>query len=432
MITTNTLSSMPASTAAPLHGRHHTGLTRPGRLGGVFLGGLLGISVAVPATAAMFETDNFQIYGDFRARLENDWDSQKTDGTDRDDRLRARIRARVGMKYKPNDNFTFDTRLRTGSDDSHQSPHITVADFSGNDTGDSDVNFDKWYLKGETDSLWGWIGRNSFPFWKQNELFWDDDATPAGIAAGYKHGIGSDSKLALNTGYLSLPSGMQEFCGDMGAAQVVFSTKVNDTGLTAAGGFFSFDGDSLRSNGQPSDSDCQVDLDGDGNTRDDLLLDGNGLRDYEIWVVNLQAKLRAMGMPLTLGVDYMHNAEDYSATDSDPLTAAHKDETDGYVISAKLGQLKEPSDWLGAVYYANIETFAVNSSYAQDDWVRWGSAVESRGSNMEGFELRAGYVPARKMNILARLYIVDQIEKRPGATHEEDGNRFRVDFNYKF
>ncbi len=154
------------------------------------------------------------------------------------------------------------------------------------------------------------------------------------------------------------------------------------------------------------------------------------MRDYTIWVGNIQAKWKAGNIPLTLGLDIIHNSEDYSDADIDPFfsvtDAVDPDDTDGYVLSLKAGQLKAAGDWLGAYYYARIETFAVNSSYAQDDWVRWGSATESRGSNMRGHELRLARAFAKNMNLVARLYIVEAI------TNKEDGNRLRVDFNYKF
>ena len=43
------------------------------------------------------------LYGDFRGRLETDWDSRRSDGTTRDDRTRLRIRLRAGLTFKPRD-----------------------------------------------------------------------------------------------------------------------------------------------------------------------------------------------------------------------------------------------------------------------------------------------------------------------------------------
>ncbi len=74
--------------------------------------------------------DMLDIFGDFRFRFEQDWDSKDTSGVKRDDRARARIRARIGLKIIPNDFFEFYARLRSGDKNSQQSPHITVEDFS--------------------------------------------------------------------------------------------------------------------------------------------------------------------------------------------------------------------------------------------------------------------------------------------------------------
>ncbi len=361
---------------------------------------LVALAILIPATAgaAIFEQNGFKITGDFRARAEADFDSQRASGVPRDDRNRIRIRARLGLDYAATDAFSFGLRLRSGSDDSHQSPHVTVLDFDDNDTGDADFNFDKWFLKARGERVWSWIGRNSLPLWKQNELYWDDDVTPAGIAFGFKTGSGERS-LAFNSGYFSLPVGMQEFAGNLAAAQLVFSGK----GFTVAAGLLDVDAN-------PSDADAA------------RLLRSNGLRDYSIWVGSLQGKLAKW----TLGADVMHNDESYSPSDPDPVTAAHFDQTDGYVLSVKYGGLGNKGDWLAAVYYAEIEAFAVNASYAQDDWVRWGSATETRGSDIKGSELRFAYALEKNVNLVARLYLVESITTR------EDGNRFRLDFNYKF
>ncbi len=357
-------------------------------------------SLLLPAIAgaAIFEKNGFKITCDFRARAEADFDSQRASGVPRDDRNRIRIRARLGLDYQAGDVLSFGLRLRSGSDDSHQSPHVTVLDFDDNDTGDTDFNFDKWFLKARGETAWGWIGRNSLPFWKQNELYWDDDVTLAGLGFGFKTDAGAGS-FAFNGGYFSLPVGMQEFAGNLAAAQLVFSGK----DFRLAAGLLDVDAN-------PGDADAG------------RLLRGNGLRDYSIWVGSLQGKFGKW----TLGADVMHNDEGYSPNDPDPITAAHHDQTDGFVLSVKYGGTKAKGDWLGAVYYAEIETFAVHSSYAQDDWVRWGSAVETRGSDMEGTELRFAYALEKNMNLVARLYLVESI------TTGEDGSRLRLDFNYKF
>ena len=355
------------------------------------------------------DAGKLSVYGDFRGRLEADWDSHRSDGSERNDRNRLRVRLRAGLEYKANDNISFGFRVRSGSDNSQQSPHITVVDFNDNDTGDAHFNFDKWYFKYSSGNASVWLGRNSLPFWKADELLEDDDATPAGLGFTYKA-----DQITLNAGYFSNPAGMKNFTGNTGVAQIVWNTAVGDTKLVFAGGVLAIDADPTNSN-------------------NGLLLDNNGARDYTIWVGSVQASLETMNRPLKLNLDLLHNSKDYSASDPDAFTAFHRDETDGYVVSAILGDTGDRGDWLFGYYYAHMEMFAVNNSLSQDDWVRWGSATQTRASNFEGSEFRAAVGLGNNMNVVARLYIVDGIKLRSAtSTDKEDGNRLRIDFNWKF
>lgn len=361
------------------------------------------------ADISLDDNGKLSVYGDFRARLEADWDSQRSDGSERDDRNRLRVRVRAGLKYVANEQVSFGFRIRSGADDSQQSPHITVIDFDDNDTGDAHFNLDKWYFKYNAGRTSTWIGRNSLPFWKANEMVLDDDVTPAGLGFSYQA-----DKVRFNAGYFSKPAGVQNFTGNTGVAQVVFDTTVGNTSLVFAGGVIVVDADANSSN-------------------NGLLLDNNGARDYTIWIGNVQASLTAMDRPLKLNLDLIHNSKNYSASNPDAFTAFHRNETDGYVISARLGDTNERGHWLFGYYYSHIETFAVNNSLAQDDWVRWGSATQTRASNFEGSEFRAAVGLGNKMNVVARLYIVDAIKRRSATSlDKEDGNRFRVDLNWKF
>ena len=376
-----------------------------------FSAGLALLFSAVPCWAGipLDDTGKLSVYGDFRGRLEADWDSHRSDGSERDDRNRLKIRLRAGLEYVANEKISFGFRFRSGSDDSQQSPHITVVDFDDNDTGDAHFNLDKWYFKYSTGKAAAWLGRNSLPFWKANESVLDDDTTPAGLGFTYKA-----DRVTFNAGYFSNPAGMQNFTGNTGVAQVVLSTAVGDTKLLFAGGVIAIDADT-------------------DNPNNGFLLENNGARDYTIWVGNAQASLRAMNRPLKLNLDVIHNSKDYSASDPDTFTAFHRNETDGYVVSARLGDTDDRGHWLFGYYYSHIETLAVNNSLAQDDWVRWGSATQTRASNLEGSEFRAAVGLGNKMNVVARLYVVDGIKLRSATSlDKEDGNRFRVDFNWKF
>jgi len=346
------------------------------------------LTSAIDASAAIFATEEFEVYADMRLRGEHDWDSQDATGVPRHDRPRLRVRARLGFDYHRDDHLSFAMRLRTGAQENHQSANVSILGFGADDdTGDADFNFDRWLVRYQREGLWTWAGRDEKPFWQPNDMFWDADA--------------------VNLGYHSLPVGMRNFSGNLASGQVVWRGTFGGVDLTVAGGVFRFDAD-------PDDADGQ------------RLLNGNGARDYTIAVLNGQARVPLGGRPLSVGADFMHNAENYDPDDEDPFTAAHADQIDGYVLSGLYGGLEERADWLVGYYFARIETLAVHSSYAEDDWVRWGTAEETRASDLKGHELRAGYAFSPTINLLARLFLVEAI------TSVEDGKRFRVDLNIEF
>jgi hypothetical protein len=385
----------------------------PGWLCSAFFGILLSTTghAAIPLDGA----GTLAVYGDGRLRFEKDWDSYRGDGTQRSDRSRLRIRGRLGLSWKPADFFEANVRVRTGNDDHQQSGHITIADFNGNANGSSDLNLDKWYGQFNWRGLSVWGGRNSLPWWKQNSLFWDDDVTPRGVGLIFRSDLGPGT-FTLNSGVYDMPAGMRHYTGDAWSTQLVYAQDSDHLGLTVAGGLMSIDADAET---------------GDYATR--TLLQGNALRDYENWTLTTQLRFNNLPRPFHLGADFYHNAEDYSASDPNVFTAFHADDTDGYVVQAVYGGVKEQWDWLAGAYYAHIEALALHNSYAQDDWVRWGNSDQSTSSNFKGPEFRAGLGLGHNANLIARLFIVRAINQDlPTDIRKQTAKRFRVDLNIKF
>jgi hypothetical protein len=341
--------------------------------------------------------------GDLRLRYESDWDSQTAAGVARTDRDRARARVRAGIGYKFSNEWSFGARARTGNRLSQQSPHLT---FSADDdiTDDFEVALDRYYLQFKQGVFTAWGGRNTTPFWQQNEMFWDEDVTPTGIAATHETKLEQGS-LTTTVGAFYLPDGMTDLNGSLLGGQLKYSLPLKPSQLTLAAGLYRFDGKNGAAN----------------------LRNRNGARDYLVGVLSAQWQTPlAGGPPLTLGVDLIRNFADYSAADVAPFAAVQTDENNGYVLSVLLGQLKQPRDWQVGYFYAHIETLAVNASYSQDDWARFGSATQADVTDFKGHEFRATYIITQRLNIGARLFLVDAI------TSVQDGKRGRIDLNWKY
>ncbi len=360
---------------------------------------VLALGLTLPAHSAVTGSLN----GDVRLRYENDWDSHTAAGALRADRERGRVRARLQGTIKFSPEWSFVARARTGHRHSQQSPHLTF--WASDDiTDDLSVVFDRYALLFKEGANSVSVGRNSVPFWQQNEFVFDDDVTPTGVA--FTHDVKTaGNTITIAAGAFLMPDGADELNGSLLGGQIKLTRAIEKAQLTLAAGLYRLDGDD----------------------RGDRLRNRNGQRDYLLGVLSAQYSFPVSGsLPLALGVDLIANLEDYSVADAAPFAPLHADETNGWVLSAVLGQLKKAGDWQAGYYYARIETFAVNAAYTQDDWARFGSATQSDLTDIKGHEIRAAYAITPNLNVMARLFLVDAITSR------QDGKRFRCDVNWKF
>lgn len=345
--------------------------------------------------------DAFDFYGDLRLRYEIDYDSVRADGrTPRDDRNRLRTRARLGLKFSPTDWFTANLRVRYGDSNSQQSPHVTLLQDGGPTGNHSDVWLDRLSIGLQTDDLWFKIGRTGLPFWKPHEMYWDDDIPLDGGSVGMEATAG-DTQFNLAAGAWALPDGPDHH-------------SLSERSLLSAGQIKL--AHALGEQGQLIIADTLLHIKDDSSvvnvTNDDV--------DYTVNALDLQYKRHVSETQVTLGATYLHNF------DRGPDTDSERNETDGFVLYGTLGKLEEKGDWLLGYYYADIEKYAGARYFAQDDWSRFGSATQTRSSDFRGHELRLGYMLADNLNVILRAYHVETKSTR------EDGNRIRLDLNFRF
>jgi len=353
-------------------------------------------------TYAQKSSQELKLYGDVRIRTEQDWNSLKTNGFKRPDRLRMRYRYRFGFTYKWNKNIEFGGRVRSGNPQNQQSPHVSF----GNEFEPSAVSIDKVYIKYEKNNFWFWGGKNSFPFWKQNELFWDSDVNPEGIALGGNFKLNdSGLKLASASGFF-IPSNSAQISSNQArifAFQLNLINKTKGMHYTVSSGIFIF-----------------KDL---PNAPDNT---GTYLMNYNIWDTGLKIILQKL--PISFGFDYLNNLKNYKSNAN--INPVFVDETKGYVANITYGNSKKKGDIQIGYYYSSIGKYAVVDYFAQDDWVRWGNTNFTRSSNFKGSEIRFKYTIGKNFNAVLRGYFVKGIKTT--GTSLESGNRLRLDFNIKF
>ena len=137
-----------------------------------------------------------KLKGDFRLRHELD----QNKGVHNDNR--DRIRMRLGVEAKPNDQMTVGIGLATGKLSDPRSTNVTLGQNSAdknNPNSWKDVTLD--YAYGEYKPL-TWVtltgGKMKNPLWQPNDLLWDTDINPEGVAAQLSYGLASNVDVFMN------------------------------------------------------------------------------------------------------------------------------------------------------------------------------------------------------------------------------------------
>jgi hypothetical protein len=347
--------------------------------------------------------------GDFRFRIEEDWNSRKSDGTYRDDRTRLRYRARVGMNYKANDWASFGIRIRTGDPDKQQDPNLTLG--QGFDEFSSlPIAFETLFFRAQYKWLDAWVGKNAFSFEKQNELFWSDNVFPEGIFVSAFFELESNwiQSMKFSAAHYVMRSNNSSLNKDSYIQVIQATTKHWSNRLTLFPTFYYF-------NKMPN------------------IPDGNDTYQINYSIAHLGTKVLAFEkQKITVGLDLYQNLENYQQNDSIPDSL--KDQKKGIVGSLIWGNLKKKGDFRAAAYYTYLERYAAVDFLAQNDWARWDyraqGSPDGRVTNFKGLEIAVGYRINKNMTLKMRYFRVNQLI--PYGEYLENGNRIRLDLDIGF
>lgn len=362
-----------------------------------FLAAALILSVSFLGAEDGKRPGKVRLAGDLRFRMESDFDGERADGAPQSDRTRGRARARLTGAVQARPWMLVAARLRTGAVGSQQSPHVTLFDLNGNPLGDRHIVPDQYYLQLSSGRNRLWAGRSQFPFWRQNEIFWDDDVTPTGVS-GKVFIPGAGGSLQLIAGLFTLPDGAVRTQGALKAVQLLSETHVESRKihLKAAAAFY--------------------DIDGRHGVR--RLRPEFAVRDYSIVHSGTEIGLDGFRVPIRIGAEWMRNLND-----SGP---SHEKRNSGYLVFAALGKADRPRAASVAYTYARIEKWAIHPSYGQDDWFRWGTATQTDSSDFKGHEWRLDYRLSDHLSVMGRAFSVDALSDSKRA------KRLRLDLNYRF
>ncbi len=345
---------------------------------------------------------------DFRFRLEQDWNSRKSDGTFRDDRTRLRYRWRAGVQYRGSW-YQVGFRLRTGDPRKQQDPQLTLGSGFA-EFGLLPIGLEKAYFRGEWSGFGFWLGKNTFPFEKSNELFWSDNVYPEGFFLW--KGLGTKNDLVdtvqLNLGhFILLASG---------------KALEQDAYFQGAQVYTSFLGGRLE--WFPAVYLFR-------NVPD--IPDGGGSFTMDYSILHFGSRISLLKKKwLHLELDYYHNFSNYNRNDSVPVNL--RDQKSGVVFGLGLGSLKHKRDWLFKFSYAYLQRYSAVDFMAQNDWARWDyssfGSPDGRLTNFKGIEVVVGYAIDKRAVLKTKFYLVEQLV--PYGIEKETGSRIRFDLDVKF
>ena len=347
--------------------------------------------------------------GDFRFRIEHDWNSQKSDGSFRTDRTRLRYRLRTGFAYQINSWSYFGVNIRTGLLNKQQDPQLTLGNGFA-DNGLLPFGIYKLYFKIEKNGFRLTLGKDDFPFKKNNQLFWSDHVCPEGIFVKKKFSFESEfiSSLGVSAGHFVLRASGGSLDMDSYFQGVQITSSFFNKRLNINPAFYYL------------------------NKISDI---PDGFQTYEMnyGILNVSmngALLKNQKLKFTF--DYYNNLLDYGQDANIPNNM--KNERFGYTTSVSYGRLKERNDWLIIATYGRMESFAAVDYFTQNDWARWdysgNGSPDGRLTNFQGIRFTAGYAIRKNFVLKLNYYKVEQLVAT--GISKENGDRIRLDLDIKF
>jgi hypothetical protein len=336
-------------------------------------------------------TERVKFMADLRLRFEN------VEEDDKRDRERGRFRARVGFTAEVNEEVDFRFRLTTCNDGTPTSCDQT---FGGADS-KKPIWVDCAHVDYHPKIVPGLnliAGKMEMPLFApgKNEMLWDGNLTPEGLAVKYALGDGAIRPFAAAGGFWieERENGPDSaLFGLQGGVKIPLPGK--DTCLTVGVGYIDF----THLENQPT---LWKAARGYGNT-----LDGTDCYRYDFNELEVFAELgfSAMDIPVTVFGDFVRNLE-------------AGDEDTGFAAGLRVGRLAKPGDLAFRYDYRLVEKDATVGLYSE------------RGTDRRGHEVGIE-VQALKNVQVATTFCVDEVGIADDGD-EHDYRRLRLQAVFKF
>jgi len=364
--------------------------------------------------------DKIKIKGDLRYRFE--WYGKEIyDGEDLldtlDSRCRNRVRARLGVVAKPEDNLELYVGLASGSSDP-VSTNQTFDDYFTSKAVNLDLAYFKWKpIDG------GWItgGKIRKPWHLAGKAFWDGDLNPEGLAMGYDTDFGAVSPF-LNLSYLWVDeikhkqaggeNDVMLYLGQGGADFKFGSAKLMITAsyitFTNIKGHAFFN--EAFGNTEGEDEEMIIDT-LTGDTSYVAVPNGAYAYGYDVIQPSFKLHLKFGEFPVTVYGDVVMN-----------INPEVSDENMGYMTGIVLGKAKKPGSFEVSANYGALQKDCMVGTFVDSDFA-------GGGTNSNGMKFAGAVQITKKIKAGATFFANTQ---KPASDTPKGYYRFQGDLKFKF
>jgi hypothetical protein len=381
-------------------------------LAGLLAGAALAAGASAEEAPKKSWTDSLTFKGDLRYRYEAIQDDSKTDERgDTFTRERHRIRARLGAEAKLSDELKAGLELSTGDADPVSGNQTLGDGFAKKPFQLSLAYLDYAFFNEKETKLNAVAGKMKSPFLTvADDLVWDSDATPEGLAL--KGQIGNDAAtLMANAGSFwvqerSEGDDLMLYAGQLAA-------KINlpkDASLTLGAAVYAF---------QDIQGHDVVDWQDKNNSYGNSTVDGSvrGDTTNRAWMAEFtpvaafaQLDAAVASLPVSVFVQQVTNV------DAD-------EEDQGFSAGLSLGKAKDLKSWEIGYSYAELEKDAVVGFLTDSD--RWGGGTDGHSHRIYG-----KYQVLKNLQVAATYMAGERKISDPAKTSDYD--RLQIDLAVKF
>jgi hypothetical protein len=357
--------------------------------------------VALPESLKWLE--KIKISGDLRYRHDH-LDTQDSGGGWENGVDRDRLRARLMVEAIVNDQWDVAFRIASGSDRSPISTNQDLEDgFSKKDIW-LDLAYFDWH-PAAADGLNVLGGKIQNPFYRvgRNEMIWDTDLNPEGIAGQFSKPLNDSDRLFVNGGGFWVDENAAGADSSLWGAQTYIKRDLGDSDYLLGGASY-WDYGNLQ--GRSDLKSTWGSSDFFGNTSSGGLY----VSDYDIFEGFGEYGFKCTQMPIAVFGSWVQN-----------LVASTSKDT-GWLLGAKFNKAAEPGSWEFGYDYRELEADAVVGGFTESEFID--GATDSRGHKF-------CFTHQWAKNLQAKLAYY-HLENTSGSPRDLDYRRLVADLILKF